>query len=346
MITERSMRDEQEPSKPPAGQLIEYQLWERLERRLWARARLLLGVVIIALLAFVLLGLPLIRHRIEDTLFERSRHEIAEQVAAVKADLPQVRQEIRDDTGALREQLIKGQVELDLRLAGLLKQADEVERAFKQIESGRDKLKGLEDEAAALQNNLLQENKRLEQLRTRQEIEFKQFKKDGEAMRQTLPQSIQEEFGRIEGVVERDLDELRQILADHAAGNPAMFSTFVDVEQHSGAVLGTNFGDTTGRVFMRVRIYPPTGDKPLSESESLLVPAASWTDDRIDLRLSSTLVERLEGVKAAAGTGGGAPSRVRYGFLIQTAEGKLSRWSGKSADSLVPPTRGQAPETP
>jgi len=53
------MPSDQKPASPEQVQLAEYQVWDRVERRLWSRARLILIVAVVLVLVVGLLGVPL-----------------------------------------------------------------------------------------------------------------------------------------------------------------------------------------------------------------------------------------------------------------------------------------------
>jgi hypothetical protein len=284
------------------------------------------------------LGVPLVRSHIRGEVLEQARQDILREIGANKVDVGILRQEIKQDTDALTQQWLEGQVDLELRLATIKKQAAELEQTFSRIDQESKTLETVKAQIRAIQHTLSTESERLQELRADYEARLEELVRDEERLTAAIPNLLEGEMRGLQKLVQRELDELRLILADHTAGAPAMFSSHIDLDNRTGTITGTNFGTEPGRVFMKVRAFSGTGDKILVQSGSIAVPSSTWQDTEISLRLSTSVLEKVTETRNEAEEKLDHPT-MRYGFLVQTAGGRLSQWSGKWVDSVIPPSR-------
>jgi hypothetical protein len=342
------MPSDQKPITPEETELAEYRVWERVERKLWSRGWFFLALSVVLVLLVALLGLPLIEARIEQRIEQRAELLIAERATAMEVDVDAlraaVRDEVRSETEYQKEQLLKAQFALERRVTSLLEQTREFEESTSAYESSAGEYETFRAQLQRLQQAQKNEEERLHNLRTSYERELTAFRQDVSSLEQEIRRQASREMGYVEYTVERDLDELRLILADQMAGKPAIFSSYVDLDQRAAQLVGANFGEDRGNVFIRLRAYTMGGEEPVEESESILLQGGEWSDSRIDLRIPAAAVEKIREAQLAARSSQKTPPRFRYGFLIQTAAGRMSQWTGKRVDSVVPPTRTR-PET-
>lgn len=328
------MSSEKDPGSP-SHRLAELEAWERVEQRLFNRLLFVIGGVVVVLLLFVVLVVPLMEGRIE----KRLTTKLEQAVQSNAVDLPSLRQEMREDSAFLKEELVKAQVDLELRVESLLRQAEKLEETYAQIEVERKELASLRGQAASVSSLFVQKAGDLDKLHKTYERQLMEFRRSGDQIMTNTPTLMRAELGQLQNTVLRELDELRTILADHTAGNPAMFSTFVDVKQREGQITGSNFGKRPGRVFVRLRAFTDRANAPFYESDSILMGAKNWDDSEIEIEVSSTAAEKLAQAREAAKGNGSAALKFRFGFMVQTAEGRMSQWSGNWVDSVVPPSR-------
>lgn len=326
--------------------LAELEVWDRVDRRF--RSRVLWTVLLLVLAAGVLvaIGAPLLEARIEreveSRLEARLLERVRDEIAANKLDVAAVRQELRDDAKYIKDDLIASRVDAELKLRGMLDQASKLDQAVDEVEETSRRLNSLRGEVKVLQRNLAGETGRIETLKNRYEEDLRSFQAETSRLTANLPAEVDKQMGDTAKAVERELDELRSILADHANGVPSLWTTWLDVAARKGRLRGTNFGEGAGRVFLRLRAFTPTNSSPVGESDSILVAPTAWSEDAIELALTPRTIEELDEAKQKIREGlkTSASIRYRYGFLVQTADGKMSHWSGKWSDSVVPPSRG------
>jgi hypothetical protein len=335
------MAERQDPATEQI-RLAEYELAERLERRFASRLRWLILILVLALVSFGVLAHVATRNAVERRAVELARAEALRVLEGSKPDVPALRQELREDAQYLKDQLAASQVDFQLRLERLLERANKLEKAMAEFEEDSNMLAASRIQFTQHQRAIAREAERIEELRTRFDAELAAAQRENARLGQNASIMVKQELENLGARVERELDELRAIMADHQAGAPAMYSTWLDLEGRAGQIQGTNFGNEPGRVFVRVRAFTPGELELIGESDSLLVPLGDWTDSEIELKPNSSLIERLAEARTVATDKGQdrTDSVIRYGFMIQTAAGKLSHWSGKWADSVVPPERG------
>ena len=324
------MPSDQKPATPEQATLVELQVWDRVEGRLWSRARMILLATVILVLVLALLGVPLVEERLERL--------IAEKVAALNVDMPSMRQEIRNETLAQRQELLRAQFALEKRITALLERTALLDDASEGFEAGSEAYETVKARILAIQQTLRNEEERLHRLRTTHEKELAEFRAQSEAMLAQVPKLARREMRYVEDLVNRDLDELRLIIADQMVGKPAIYATYVNLQQRDGQITGVNFGEQRGNVFVRVRAFRVGAAEPFFESESILLQSTQWNDTRINLRFPAPALEKIQEAQLGTGASKSEPPQFRHGFVIQTASGKMSQWSGLRADSFVPPT--------
>ena len=79
--------------------------------------------------------------------------------------------------------------------------------------------------------------------------------------------------------------------------------------------------------------------EPVYESPSIMLRPKVWDNHRIELELSSSVVDQLRTAEEGAAELDPRPALFSYGLVVMTANGKMSQWSGKWANSMVPPER-------
>jgi len=328
-------------NSPPSDQaeLAGHRIWESVERRLWSRARLILAFVVIGIVLLVALGVPLLRNTVEGRMMDEVRSEIDAQIAANRVDVEAMRQQIHDDTNFVREQLIADHVRMGSRLGALLEQAEDLETKYAGLDGEAAELQSQKRQMTLLYKSLKNEQIRLHDLRTEYDSELRTFEAEAERMTKNAPTVIRSELTRIERIVERELDELRMVVADHTAGRPAMFSTYFDPKERIAQLTGVNFGEKPGRIFLRVRAFSDAAADPVAESESIMLQPSRWGTNNIEIRLIARVLEQIDEAEAKLGDAAGSTTSLRYGFMIQTAGGLMSKWSGMRADSVIPPER-------
>jgi len=332
------MPSDQKPASPEQAELAELQLWDRVEGRLWSRARMILIATVVLVLLVALLGVPLVEERLARRVTARAESLIAERVAALNVDMPSMRQEIRSETQAQRQELLRTQFALEKRITGLLERTRLLDDANENLVASSEAYETVKAQILAIQQSLKNEEERLHKLRTTHEKELAEFRAQSEALLAQIPRLTTRELRYDEDIVNRDLDELRLIIADQMVGKPAIYATYVNLSQRDGQITGVNLGDERGNVFVRVRAFRSGAAEPFSESDSILLQSTQWNNTRINLRFPAPALEKIQEAQLAAATGKPNPPKFRYGFVIQTAEGKMSQWSGLRVDSLIPPT--------
>ena len=332
------MPSEQKPASPDQARIAEYQVWDRVEGRLWSRARLILLAAVILVLAVALLGIPLAEERLERRVIERAESLIAERIAANQVDLPSLRQEIRSETQAQRQELLRLQFALDKRIASLIERTSELKDVSVVLEEGADVVETTKAQIRQIQQSQQNEEERLHKLRTTHERELTEFREQTQALLGQIPRLTTRQLKYLEDTVNRDLDELRLIIADQVAGKPAIYATYVNLDQRDGQITGVNFEEDRGNVFVRVRAFGTAAAEPYFESSSILLQSTQWNHTRINLRFPAPALEKIQEARQEA-TGNRTDSPTfRYGFVVQTSAGKMSQWSGLRADSIIPPT--------
>lgn len=153
-----------------------------------------------------------------------------------------------------------------------------------------------------------------------------------------IPRLTTRQLKYLEDTVNRDLDELRLIIADQVAGKPAIYATYVNLDQRDGQITGVNFDDDRGNVFVRLRAFGAGAPEPYFESSSILLQSTQWNDTRINLRFPAPALEKIQEARQEATANRTDSPTIRYGFVVQTLSGKMSQWSGLRADSFIPPT--------
>jgi hypothetical protein len=333
------MSSETNSTPSEQAELAGHRVWETVENRLWSRARLILAFVVIGIAIVVALGLPLVKSSLERRIMEQARLEMTAILETEKIDVTALRKQLREDTSFVREQLIAEHVSMGSRLGVLLQQAEELEATFTRLRGDSMELQSVKRQMVAIQTNMKNEQERLNKLRTTYERELHTFKDEAERMSKNAPTVIRHELDRVERIVDRELDELRAVIADHTAGRPAMFSTFFNPDGRVGQVTGVNFGEKPGRVFLRVRVFSNDDGEAKAESESIMVQPTLWGDNTIEIRLNARVLEQIDEAEAELIGEGGSTPLIRYGYLVQTAAGLMSKWSGMRADSIIPPER-------
>lgn len=130
------MPSDQSPATSEQKQLAEYQVWERVEARLWSRARMILIAAVALVLVVAFLGLPLIEERIARRVTGRAEALIAERAAANEVDVPALRQEIRDEHKNQRQELLRTQFTLEKRIEQLRERTNELQTASETLTDG------------------------------------------------------------------------------------------------------------------------------------------------------------------------------------------------------------------
>ena len=332
------MPSDRKPASPEQAELAELQLWDRVEGRLWSRARMILLATVILVLVVALLGVPLVEERLERRVTARAESLIAEKVAALNVDMPSMRQEIRDETQAQRQELLRTQFALEKRIAALLERTALLDDSNEAFDAGSEAYETIKAQIRTIQQTLRNEEERMHKLRTTHERELAEFRAQSEALLTQIPKLTRREMRYVEDLVNRDLDELRLIIADQMVGKPAIYATYVNLRQRDGQITGVNFGGQRGNVFVRVRAFRGGEAEPFFESDSILLQSTQWNDTRINLRFPAPALEKIQEAQLGTGASKSEPPEFRYGFVIQTASGKMSQWSGLRADSFVPPT--------
>lgn len=332
------MSSDQKTADPEQPRLAEYQILERVEGRLWSRARLILVATFILILLVALLGVPLIEDRIERRVLDRAERLVTERLVAGSVDVPAIRKEMREETAAQRQELLRSQFAVESRIATLLERTKELDAANKELVGGSEEYAKVKEQTRQILLNQKNEEERLHKLRTTYEKELAEFREQSQSIAKQIPRTIGRQLKYVEDTVNRDLDELRLIIADQVEGKPAIYSTYVNLAQRDGQVTGVNFGEERGNVFVRLRAFEPGSAIPIRESGSILLQSTQWNGTRINLRFPAPALEKLQEERQAVAKTQQTPPTYRYGFVVQTSDGKMSQWSGLRADTLIPPT--------
>lgn len=265
--------------------LAEYQLREKIEKRLWERIKLFgtiaaLGLTIVGLIGF---------RSFVDIVAEDVKEEVK---AEVFPDIKKARENLEEDFRQLTRR--RGELEAHASVAG--------------------------EELSRLQAG----NRKLEEVSGRYETTLEKLQKiadEGERLArqyEELQESVNMELAKLSADIRQETQNLREDVASaRSLEKPTIISIGTNRESGTVTIRGANFGDDQGQVhlMMNPRIpHPQISTRPILLSRESIT---TWTNDEIRLKLAPVVIAEIESARdLVEESQRGRQTRMSRGLLV------------------------------